>query len=146
MRKMCALEFIKGAHEELKSDGTTRFSPPTIRSMVSVIAKLCKFCHDIPSLKNACPQLEDLVSKWEKNMQVETKKASVFSELDLLAIYSLPDTAENMVDKVRQIKFFLSSFDFYIEGLCKLRNGFVISLSIIICLNRLLLLCLLPVL
>jgi hypothetical protein len=88
----CVLAFIKDMHELKNSDGSRRYGSGACRTAFSIFRKLGLFCHGIPSLKAACPQVEVLLKTWAKN-ENEATKATPFTEDEVERIFHLIPTS-----------------------------------------------------
>lgn len=78
--------------------GEDRYRATSFRSWLSIFCKFWKHCK-FKDLKSLAPTLEDRIGKWEK-LQNQSKQAKTFTCEELLAYYNLPNTPENLVDKV----------------------------------------------
>jgi len=83
-------------HKELNPDGSCRYAPTTLRTWLSMIGKFWEFTQR-GDLKKQIPLLESQLGKWEKAYMV--KKASTFTENDLIALHRLEETCTTVVWK-----------------------------------------------
>ena len=95
---MKLLKYFDDARKLKNEKGEDHYRATSFRSWLSGFCKFWKHCK-FKDLKSLAPALEDRIGKWEK-LQSQSKQAKTFTGEELLAYYNMPNTPENLVDKV----------------------------------------------
>ena len=96
--EMKLIKYFDDARKMKTDKGEDRYRATSFRSWLSVFCKFWKHCK-FKELKTLVPALEDRIGKWEK-LQNQSKQAKTFTGEELLTYYNMPNTPENLVDKV----------------------------------------------
>lgn len=94
------IKYFDDHYEQFHEDGEHEFSGTTLRGWHAMFKKYFKMTGR-GKLEDLIPQLNDNISKWEKEQTVV--KAKTFSKEELLEFYQMPHTESTLPMKVYAI-------------------------------------------